>query len=74
MSLRLAREFQSALSEGGDRSINTRAALTMNGLWMMYSTAGRGVGAAGFTDVLVSADVPFRLAIPKREGFLAHNL
>ena len=72
--LRIADKFTSALSDEGDGSIKTRIALTLNGLWMVYDTGGRGVGAAGFPHTIANADVPFRLERPKPEGRLAHNL
>lgn len=51
-----------AMEAGGDRSMRHRVALTLNGLWMVYKTAGRGIGAAGF-DKEIAGDVPVQLPI-----------
>ena len=40
-----------------------RLALTINGLYMVYKTAGRGVGAAGFEDNISSEDLLVPLPI-----------
>ena len=47
--------------------------LTMNGIWMVYDTAGLGVGAAGYRTVLVERDAPFG-DNPRRKGYFTHNL
>ena len=70
--IRLASKFGSALSETEDGSIAKRFALTMNGIWMVYDTAGLGVGAAGFRQYLADHDVPFAKGT-NPEGYFAHN-
>jgi O-antigen ligase len=73
--LHIAAKFEQALSDRQQsNSITTRFALTVNGLWMVYDTAGRGVGAAGFPAALVDRDVPLRIAGLGPEGYSAHNL
>jgi O-antigen ligase len=71
--LRLASKFDSALSDMDDNSIEGRFALTLNGLWMVYDTAGLGVGSAGFPLSLVHRDPPFGKD-PGPDGGMAHNL
>jgi hypothetical protein len=71
--LRLASKFDSALSDMEDDSIEGRLALTLNGLWLVYDTAGLGVGGGGFPLSLVHRDVPFG-DDPGSDGSMAHNL
>ena len=61
------------LEGGGDRSMDHRLALTLNGLWMVYKTAGRGIGAAGFGKE-IAGDVPVQLPIRNDvKEWNAHN-
>ena len=46
----------------------------MNGIWMVYDTAGRGVGAAGYRKTLFDPGVPFGNSPRQPEGYAAHNL
>ena len=72
--IRLASKFNAALSDMEDSSIEGRFSLTLNGLWMVYDTAGRGVGAAGFRRALMDRDVPFPDENPLPGGRFPHNL
>ena len=60
--LAVARKVRSA-ELGTDASIDHRLALTLNGLYMVYKTAGRGVGAAGFEDNISGEDLLVPLPI-----------
>jgi teichuronic acid biosynthesis protein TuaE len=51
------------VESGTDSSMSHRLALTINGLYMLYKTAGRGVGAAGFEDNISSEDLLVPLPI-----------
>jgi teichuronic acid biosynthesis protein TuaE len=68
--LKVAQKLEKA--QGGDRSIEQRIALTLNGLWMTYETAGRGVGAAGFEDRIVG-ELPVKLPIEPGKAWNPHN-
>jgi O-antigen ligase len=58
----MARKLRN-VETGTDSSIDHRLALTINGLHMVYKTAGRGVGAAGFEDHISSEDLLVPLPI-----------
>jgi teichuronic acid biosynthesis protein TuaE len=58
----MARKLRST-EAGTDVSVSHRLALTLNGLYMVYKTAGRGVGAAGFEDNISSEDLLVPLPI-----------
>ena len=58
----MARKMRSA-ELGTDASIDHRLALTLNGLYMVYKTAGRGVGAAGFEENISGEDLLVPLPI-----------
>jgi hypothetical protein len=60
--LAMARKLRN-VETGTDSSIGHRLALTINGLYMVYKTAGRGVGAAGFEDHISSEDLLVPLPI-----------
>lgn len=66
-------EKLASFESGGDRSMHHRLALTLNGLWMVYKTAGRGAGAGAFTKE-ITGDVPFELPIQTLSEWNAHNL
>jgi teichuronic acid biosynthesis protein TuaE len=68
--LKVAQKLEDA--ESGDRSIASRVALTLNGLWMTYRTAGRGIGAAAFEEE-ITGDVPFEVVIDPTKSWNAHN-
>jgi hypothetical protein len=70
--LRIVSKLESAVSESEDNSINNRTALTLSGLWMVYDTGGRGLGAGGFPQATTDPDLPFKPDF-KPEGSLAHN-
>lgn len=69
--LRIAKKLEH-VEAGGDRSMAHRVALTLNGLWMVYDTAGRGIGAAAFEEE-IAGDVPVELPIRYLSHWTAHN-
>lgn len=72
-NLRITEKLETVAATGSsDRSMNHRGALTMNGLWMVYNTAGRGIGAAGF-EKTIAGEVPFPLPIQRIKEWNAHN-
>jgi len=71
-NLRVAEKL-TKVESGPDRSIQQRVALTLNGFWMAYKTAGRGIGAGGF-EKEISGDVPIQLPIRYLQEWNAHNL
>jgi teichuronic acid biosynthesis protein TuaE len=68
----MARKLRSA-ETGTDASMSHRLALTINGLYMLYKTAGRGVGAAGFEDNISGGDLLVPLPILSGARWNAHN-
>lgn len=73
----MGRKLEKATS-GDDGSVSHRLALTVNGLWLVYETAGRGIGAGAFESATERRDLPMDLPI-KREGEVAggweaHNI
>jgi hypothetical protein len=71
--LRIAAKFKYALSDVEDKSIEGRIGLTLNGIWMVYDTAGRGIGAGGYREASRNPHLPFGSS-HKPEGTYAHNL
>jgi teichuronic acid biosynthesis protein TuaE len=62
------------VESGTDTSMDHRLALTLNGLYMVYKTAGRGVGAGGFEDKISGEGLLVPLPIIKFGArWNAHN-
>ena len=59
----MARKLSNVYETGTDTSMDHRLALTLNGLYMLYKTAGRGVGAAGFEENISGEDLLVPLPI-----------
>jgi teichuronic acid biosynthesis protein TuaE len=59
----MARKLSNVYETGTDTSMDHRVALTLNGLYMVYKTAGRGVGAAGFEENISGEDLLVPLPI-----------
>jgi teichuronic acid biosynthesis protein TuaE len=69
----MARKLSNVYESGTDTSMDHRLALTINGLYMLYKTAGRGVGAAGFEDNISGEDLLVPLPILRGARWNAHN-
>ena len=71
---RMAQKLNTIEETGEDASIQQRLALTINGLWMTYKTAGAGVGAAGFEEEIERGNLPAPLPIRLLSKWNAHNV
>ena len=71
----MARKLRNVYETGTDASMDHRLALTINGFYMVYKTAGRGVGAAGFEENISGEDLLVPLPILRfgRARWNAHN-